>query len=162
VNRVLILLIAIVASFFGGCSFGTDYVIVNTSGASLQVTYIIAPTSIDPLAATGVITPAVLPVSQLSGHREWRKLSGTEFVWDHATRTVTVSLPPNQGLLINQGGEYNPDHPVPERFIIQEIRIAGANGQMILTGDAVPKAFLVVPKPFFSFGPPTLLKLTYT
>jgi len=154
-------LILVLTSLTGGCSFSTDYVIVNSSGASVQIIYTIAPTSIDPLAATGVGIPAMLPASQLSG-REWRKLSATEFAFDRVNRTVTVSLPPNQGLLITRGGDYNPNPPLAQKFIIEEIRIAGPNGEITLKGDAVPKAFVVVPKPFYSFGPPTLLKLTYT
>jgi hypothetical protein len=162
VQRLAIFLVVALPLFFAGCSFGTDYVIVNSSGAPLQVTYTIAPTSIDPLAAIGVNIPAMLPASQLSGRREWRKLSQTEFGFDRTTRTVTVSLPPNQGLLITRGSEFNPNHRVPERFIILEIRIDAPSGEMVLKGDAVPKAFVVEPKPFYRFGPPTLLKLTYT
>ena len=159
-RRASLLLILLTASFSSGCSFSTDYVIVNSSGTPVQVTYTIAPTGIDPLAATGGGTPAMLPTSELNG-REWRKLSAAEFGFDRANRIVTVSLPPNQGLLIARGGDYDPNPPVTEKFIIEEIRIAGPNGQIILKGDAVRKAFVVVPKPFYRFGPPTLLKLTY-
>jgi hypothetical protein len=156
----IIVSIVILASFHSGCSYSTDYVIVNSSGAPVQVTYTIAPTTIDPLVATGVV-PSTLPTSELNG-REWRKLSPTEFVFDRANRMVTVSLPPNQGLLIKRGGDYNPNPPIAEKFVIEEIRIVGANGEMILKGSAVSKAFVVVPKPFYRFGPPTLLTLTYT
>jgi hypothetical protein len=103
----------------------------------------------------------MLPVSELKG-REWRKLSPTEFVFDRANRTVTVLLPPNQGLLIKRGGTYSSTPPVAEKFVIEEIRIAGSNGEILFKGDAVKKAFVVVPQPFYTFGPPTLLKLTYT
>lgn len=127
----------------------------------MQVTYTIAPTSIDPLAATGVGIPAMLPISELNG-REWRKLSTAEFGCDRVNRTVTVSLPPNQGLLITRGGDYRPDSSAASNFIIKEIHIAGSSGEIMLKGDAVQKAFVVVPKPFYRFGPPTLLKLTYT
>jgi hypothetical protein len=159
-RRALTLSIVMLTAFYGGCSYSTDYVIVNSSNARAQVTYTIAPTTIDPLVATGVDIPAMLPVSQLNG-REWRKLSATEFVFDRVNRTVTVSLPPNQGLLIKRGGNYNPNPPVAEKFIIEEIRIAGSNGEITFKGDAVKKAFVVVPKPFYRFGPPTLLTLTY-
>jgi hypothetical protein len=160
-RRAFLSLIVLASSFLGGCSFSTDYVIVNSSEEPVQVTYTIAPTSIDPLAATGVGIPAMLPTSQLYGRREWHKLSAAEFGFDRTNRTVTVSLPPNQGLLITRGGDYNPKPPVAEKFIIEEIRIAGPNGEIILKGDAVRKAFVVVPKPFYRFGPPTLLTLTY-
>jgi hypothetical protein len=162
IRRTLLLLIVLASLSSGGCSFSTDYVVVNSSGGPLQVNYTIAPTSIDPLAATGVGIPAMLPTSELNGKpREWRKLTVAEFAFDRSNRTVTVSLPPNQGLLITRGGDYNPNPPVAEKFIIEEIHIAGPSGEMILKGDAVRKAFVVAPKPFYSFGPPTLLKLTY-
>ncbi len=159
-RRTFLLLIAVMSSCLGGCSYSTDYVIVNLSGAPVQVSYTIAPTGIDPLAATGIGIPAMLPTSQLSG-REWRKLSTAEFGFDRANRVVTVSLPPNQGLLITRGGNYNPKPAVAEKFIIEEIRIAGPSGEITLKGDRVKKAFVVVPKPFYRFGPPTLLTLTY-
>ena len=158
-RRALLVLILLQAYFLAGCSFSTEYVIVNASGGTLEVTYTIAPTGIDPLATTGVGIPAILPTSKLMG-REWRKLPAGEFVFDRVNRTVTVSLPPNQGLLITRAGEYNPNRSAATDFIIKEIRIAGPNGEMTLRGDAVPKAFIVVPKPFYSFGPPTLLTLT--
>jgi hypothetical protein len=159
-RRWLILPILLFASLYCGCSYSTDYVIVNSSGAPAQVTYTIAPTTVDPFVATGA-DPAMLPVSELKG-REWRKLSATEFVFDRANRTVTVLLPPNQGLLIKRGGTYHTTPPVAEKFVIEEIRIAGSNGEIIFKGDAVKKAFVVVPQPFYTFGPPTLLKLTHT
>ena len=159
-KRPLTLLIIVMASLIGGCSFSTDYVVVNSSGALVQVTYTIAPTTIAPLAATGVGIPAMLPESELSG-REWRRLSEAEFRFDRANRTVTVLLPPNHGLLINRGGDYRPDLSSAGKFIIQEIRITGSSGEIIWKGDAVRKAFAVQPKPFYSFGPPTLLTLTY-
>jgi hypothetical protein len=159
-RRALIIFILLQAYCLGGCSFSTDYVIVNSSSGPLEVTYTIAPTSIDPLAATGVGIPALLPTSKLMESRDWRKLLPGEFIFDRVSRTVMVSLPSNQGLLITRGGDYNPNRSTLTNFIIKEIRIAGPNGEMILKGDAVPKAFTVVPKPFYSFGPPTLLTLT--
>lgn len=103
----------------------------------------------------------MLPLTELSG-REWRKLSQSEFVFDRANSTVTVTLPSNQGLLIYRGGNYRPEPPTAEQFVIDEIRISGSNGEINLTGDALPKAFVVVPQPLFTFGPPTLLMLTYS
>jgi hypothetical protein len=156
--RAFLVLIVLSALLSGGCSFGTDYVIVNSSPENVTVIYTIAPTTIDPLVAADV--PAIASLSQMA-KREWRKLSDTEFLFDRANRTVTVSLPQNQGLRITRGGDYSPTPPIARKFIIEEIRIKGSNGEMSLRGDAVPRAFVVVPKSFFSFGPPTLLKLTY-
>lgn len=157
-HRVFLLLIVLTVLLSSGCSFGTDYVIVNSSPENVKVIYTIAATTIDPLVAAEV--PAIASPSQMA-RREWRKLSDTEFLFDRARRTVTVSLPPNQGLRITTGGDYSSTPPITQRFIVEEIRITGSNGEMSLRGDAVRRAFAVVPKSFFSLGPPTLLKLTY-
>jgi hypothetical protein len=157
-KRASMFLVILMATMLSGCSYSIDYVVVNTSGAPVQVTYTIAETTIDPLIAVGPGTPAMLPVSELSD-REWRKLSEQEFGFDRGNRTVTVSLPPNQGLLIVRGrGEANPRPP----NTITEIRIAGLNGEVVVRGDAIAEAFVVVPKPFYRFGPPTLWTLTYS
>jgi hypothetical protein len=89
-RHALLLLLVLASSFLSGCSFWTDYVIVNSSGGPVQVTYTIAPTGIDPLAA-GVGIPAMLPTSQLD-EGEWRKLSATEFGFDRANHADTVLL----------------------------------------------------------------------
>ena len=48
-----------------GCSFSTDFIVVNASEKPLLVTYTIGSTDINPLAETGVGTPAVLPIAEL-------------------------------------------------------------------------------------------------
>ena len=103
----------------------------------------------------------MLPESEFSG-REWRRLSEVEFLYDRANRTVSVWVPPNYGLLITRGGDYNPNPPEDLKFVIQEIRITGLSGEMVLNGAAVRKAFVAVPMPFYSFKPPTTLKFTYS
>ncbi|HEY2960857.1 MAG TPA: hypothetical protein VGJ37_00450 [Pyrinomonadaceae bacterium] len=159
-RRLLLIILVSYLPFLSGCSFSTDYVIVNSSPAPVRVTYLIGRSGIDPLTATGVNVPAMLPVAELT-ERQWRKLSSGDFEYDPSTHVVSVLLPPNRGLLIARGGDYRPDAPT-DNFIIREIHIVGAGGELVLKDSAVPKAFVVVPKPFYAFGPPTLLKLTYT
>lgn len=137
-----------------------DYVVINASGNTVNVTYTIGPTGIDPLAATGIGVPATLYLSEISG-RKWRPLSSTQFSFDRINRTVIISLPPNQGLLIYNGAEWRADATERTGFIITEIHITGSNGEMMLKGDAVYRNFVVVPKPFYRFGPPTLATMTY-
>jgi hypothetical protein len=159
-RSVLVILLLLFIGMSVGCSFSTDFVVVNASSQPVQVTYTIAPTTIDLLAATGVGTPAILPVSELR-EREWRVLASSQYTLDRLNRTVSVSVLPNQGLLINRGGEWHPNSEMPNGFIIQKIQVVGMKGAMSVEGDEVYKSFAVVPKPFYSFGPPTLLTLTY-
>lgn len=158
--RGLLILLLIFTVFFAACSFSMDYVVVNASGNTVTVTYTIGPTGIDPLAATGVGIPAMLSVSEMPG-REWRPLSSTQFNFDRSNRTVTVSLAPNQALLINRGAEWRPDSTDATHFIIKEVHIFGSNGELTLKGDVVYRSFAVVPKPFYRFGPPTVATVTY-
>jgi hypothetical protein len=157
-RAILILLLTFVVLFVA-CSFSMDYVVVNASGVTINVTYTIAPTGVDPLAATGVGVPAMLSVSEIS-QRKSRPLASNEFAFDRSNRTVTVALPPNQALLIYRGSEWRPGGD-PTYFLIKEIRITTQTGEMILKGDEVYRSFVVVPKGFFSFGPPTLATVTY-
>jgi hypothetical protein len=135
-----------------------DYVILNSSPNTVVVTYTIREIPGDSLAATGMGVPAMLSATEIS-EGEWRPLPATEFTFDRPNRTVVVSLPPNQGLLIQRGAEWRSDSSHANSFLIREIRIAGITGEMILRGDQVHKSFEVGRRPFF--GPPTQSMMTY-
>jgi hypothetical protein len=154
---VLTVLLLLLALLLTACSFGTSFFVINESGQPIEITYRIGETNIEPLVVTG--KPAIVAASQLSSD-EWRELSSTEYVFDQEKRTVTVSLPPGQALRITRGGEWREGN-TGAYFIIKELDIKGASGEIILKGDRVYKSFTVVPKGFFQFGPPTLLTLTY-
>jgi hypothetical protein len=152
---VLFLLFALTLA---ACSFSTDFVVVNASEQPIEITYKIGETGVDPLVVTG--KPATLPASQLSS-REWQELSATQYASDREQRAVTVSLSPGLALRVYQGGDWS-ERETGVNFIIKELNIRGANGEVILKGDQVYKNFVAVPKPFYAFGPPTtLLTLTY-
>lgn len=143
-----------------GCSFSTDFIVVNASEKPLLVTYTIRSTASNPLVETGIGTPAVLPIAELSG-REWIPLTSSDYSLDPSSRTVTLSLPPNQGLLINRGGEWRSNSEMPSGFIIEKIKLVGASGETVVEGEGVFKSFVVVATPFYRFGPPTQFTLTY-
>jgi hypothetical protein len=124
------------------------------------VTYTIRSTDINPLLDAGVGLPAVLPIPELSG-REWRPLTTNEYSFEPSSRTVTLSLPPNHGLLIDRGGEFRSHSEMPSGFDIEKITLVGVNGETVLEGAYVFKSFVLVDKPFYRFGPPTQFTLTY-
>lgn len=152
---ILLLLFAVTLA---ACSFSTDFVVVNASGQSIEITYKIGETGGEPLVATG--KPATLPASQISS-REWQELPLAQYAFDREKRAVTISLSPGAALRVYQGAEWS-ERETGADFIIRELNIRGANGEVILKGDQVYKSFVAVPKPFYAFGPPTaLLTLTY-
>jgi hypothetical protein len=159
-QRGLLILLLVFTPFFAACSFSMDYVVVNSSQNTVNVTYTIGLTDIDPFVALGVRIPALLSVSEMAG-REWRPLSSTQFNLDRSNRAVTVALPPNQALLIHRGSEWRQNRKATTDFIINEIHLSDPGGEMSLKGDQVYKSFVVVPPPFYSFGPPTLAIMTY-
>lgn len=159
-RRLLLIVSLCLLLASAGCTFSTDFIVVNASEKALLVTYTIGSTDINPLAEAGVGTPAVLPIAELS-EREWRPLTSNEYSFEPSSRTVTVSLPPNQGLLINRGGEWRSNSERPSGFIIERIKLAGINGETVVEGENVFKSFVLVDKPFYFFGPPTQFTLTY-
>ena len=159
-QRGLLILFLMCTLFFAACSFSMDYVVVNSSGNTVIVTYTIGLTDIDPLVALGMGVPALLSVSEMTGG-EWRPLPSTQFNLDRSNRAVTVALPPNQALLIYRGSGWRPNRKLTTDFIIKEIHISDSSGEMSLKGDEVFKSFVVVPIPFYSFGPPTQATITY-
>jgi len=155
VFTVLLLLLAVTLA---ACSFSTDFVVVNASEQTIEITYKVGETGVEPLVATG--KPATLAASQLSS-REWQELSPAQYAFDRDKREVTVSLNPGLALRVYQGGEWS-ERETGADFILKELNIRGAQGEVILRGDQVYKSFVAVPKPFYAFGPPTtLLTLTY-
>ena len=159
-NRLLLIPLFCALCVCAGCSYSTDFVVVNSSSEPLHVTYTIAESGIDPLLTTGVGTPAILALTELSG-REWRPLKPEEFSLDGATRTVSVLLPPNDGLLINRAGEWRSNSEEPSGLVIERIILSGVKGAVSVEGKDVFKRFVVVSKPLFSYGPPTQFILVY-
>ena len=158
-NALLIMLFCVTIAC-AGCSYSTDFIVVNSSSALLQVTYTIVETGIDPLRATGVITPATLDVSELSG-RKWNRLLPSQYSYDRASRAVRVTLAPNQCLLINQGGELRSDSRRPSGFVIKKIELVGINGAQEFEDLDAYERFVPTPKPFYRFGPSHQFALTY-
>ena len=141
-----------------GCSFSTDFVVINASQQSIQVRYTIGETGMEPLVQAG--KPATMPASEL-GPRDWQELSPNQYAIDREKLEVTVSLSPGIALRIHKGREWRASE-TGEDFIIKKLSLGGANGEIALNGNQVYKNFVAVPKPFYAFGPPTtLLTLTY-
>lgn len=157
---LLIIFLLCVVCICAGCSFATDFVVLNRSDQPLLVRYTIIESSFDPRRLTMPGTPAVLDFAELRG-RDWRLLAKNQYSVDPPTRTVSVTLPPNEALLIDRGGELRSNSDCAGGFDIERIEFIGVKGGVVVEGANFCKSFVVIPKPFYAFGPPTQMVLTY-
>jgi hypothetical protein len=154
---IFLALLLLFVSTLTACSFSTDFVIVNASHRPVEVKYKIGATSLGSLDAAG--KPATIAASQMSS-REWRELSSTQYVFDEETRTVTVSLMPEEALRVASVKDWQEGRSI-ENFMIREVDMKGVGGERVFKGDQVYKSFVAVPKSFLKFGPPASAILTY-
>lgn len=134
-----VLLLASV-SLLAACTRLKEFAIVNESNQPIEVQYKIRKLPIEPYIPTG--TPAKAATSQL-GEREWRKLSDTEYRFDSETGTVLVRVMPGEALLIGHVRIEGDDESLEAAdFDIEEITIAGANGEIRLSGKQTRTSFI--------------------
>ena len=124
------------------CSYATDFVIVNDSTQVLKIEYRIKE---NPYEFAPPETPSLLPASQLGSHetRDWTKLEPGQYALDPHQRTVSVSIMPGQALLVcrmhNYGGHGDPLDA--KEFPLDQIKLEGASGALLLTGDEARTKF---------------------
>lgn len=141
----LLLLLLGMLVVFAACSFSVNYVVVNDSTEQIVVLLVAKKlprgiVSTDPPAELGV-----LMVSELDDHKPWRGLQTSQFTFDAATRTVVVTLMPQEALRVDQQGDVRCDDERPsvaERFRVEEISITGSHGAIRLEGDQARKSFV--------------------
>jgi len=128
-----------------GCSFLTEFVVVNESERAVEVSYKVKkyPGQFSP-----PVPPSTLPASQLSSkwRREWTKLDDSQIRLDENNRTVTVRLNPHDALFVADMHNYfgHDDPRDAENFPIDEIGVIGSDGEVKLAGDQARRGFLKV------------------
>lgn len=139
-----IALLPLLVSLSTGCSFGTEFVVVNKSNGSVEVRYKAKKASGErPLSCK---TPSIMAVSKLNASNEtWQELSESEYKLDADKGTTTVSIKPDYALRIMS--IIRPDNDQEEffereHFCADEISITGPNGEIRFEGKQVYKAFL--------------------
>jgi hypothetical protein len=140
------------------CSFSTEFVVVNDSGSPVLLRYKIEGLANHPLAGGDI--PAILPAQQLRSG-DWHRLSAGEYEFDPASGVVTVSLRPDEALLIDVGRSGEKSQCVGIIEEIKEVDLQGSSGGVTLKGDQVFKSFGVEPKPFYSLDKNTTCTLRY-
>ena len=120
-----------------GCSYSTDFAVVNESGAPLHVTYKVK-------AYPGKFAPeipATVPLSEMgSKSNDWTKIDSAEYQVDEHNHTVSLVLKPGQAIRVASLHNYT-GHDDREDFPIEELLIVGAHGQSQFTGDQARRNF---------------------
>ena len=89
--------------------------------------------------------PEIKPVAQVGEQVPWQPLPSSRYKIDADNRIVTLTLNPDEALLLTQcrpaNGASTGDCE-PDAFFIAEISIRGANGEISATGEQAHKSFL--------------------
>lgn len=143
-RRLVIILLLVSALLLTACTYGTDFVVVNESVKPINVRYKLKIAPPDrPFYFVG--NPAKVLASHLSDRRkEWHELSTGDYQLDQGTRTVTIQLSPREALRIALVIDYEfyNETQRSEQFYVEEITIAGEDGEIRFMGEQVRKAFV--------------------
>jgi len=139
-------LIVGVALLCTGCSFINNFIVINGSGAVLEVTYRMKPANL-PGATTSVSDrpPETLAVSQLDADVPWQPLPSSRYKLEPNNNTVVLTLNPDEALLLTQCRPANGASTGDcerDAFFILEIGLRGTNGEIKMTGEQAHKTFV--------------------
>ena len=128
-----------------GCSYLTDFVVVNASDHPIEVHYAIKKPD-NALSPSRVpLVPGIKPISELYQEVPWRELTTSQYSFDPDKGTVVLSLMPGHALRIAQ---YNlSDGPASDAeraaiFFVEEIDIVGVSGKVQLRGEQAYRSFV--------------------
>ena len=143
-RRFLLLVLLVLTITLTSCSYSTDFVVFNDTDNLIEVVYRMKPSPPGP-PSLGGIEPMVVSAANLekSDISKWTKLAPHRFRIDEANRTVTVRVSAREGLWITSMHHYIGDEDPNDvaNFPIQEVSIAGKDGEMRFTGDKARKSF---------------------
>ena len=151
VNAKLLLLPLVIGSALTltACQSVVSYVVVNESNDRIQVRFVIKK----PVSGTPDPPPKELGIKSLSElsdlQKTWRGLEGAQIAFQPETRTVVVTLMPQEALRIEELWNVgcNDINPVrQESYSIEQISVTGANGAIKLEGQQALRGFVQGPK----------------
>src|SRR5215467_1702828 len=78
-NRALLVLLLMFTLTSSGCSYFTDFVVINQSKEPIEIRYKVKRSTAGPLAVSGI--PATVLASELSPHggEEWQPMSSGQY-----------------------------------------------------------------------------------
>ncbi len=143
-NRFLILLI-ILALSISACSTREDFVVINRSDGVTEITYRLK--NCNPESSrrnVNFVLPAKLSIEEFQRTRQdWGYLSEEQFEYDDRTCVFTVSLKPNEVLLVDHAYNYGGHNSerADERFNLEALGIVGVKGEVHLEGKQTQTFF---------------------
>jgi hypothetical protein len=139
-----------------GCQFIVSYAVVNESNERIQVRFVMKKS----IVGTPQPPPKELGIKSLSElsdlKKTWRGLQGSQIAFQPETRTVVVSLMPQEALRVEELWNVGCKDTNPVRqsdYEIEEISVTDANGAIKLEGEQALRGF--------SQGPKGVCVLTY-
>jgi hypothetical protein len=138
-RSVILVLLLTLASLSAACSYSMHFVVVNASDHPIEVRCKIKawPGQPDPLGSVGPLS--ITTASQLRAwSTEWRDLSRQEYGYDQESKTVAVLVMPGEAVQVQRSSSAG----MSISFPIEEINIAGVDGEVRFQGEQAFKAFL--------------------
>jgi hypothetical protein len=122
------------------CSYRNDFVVINRSKAFIEVQYRLKRYSPETAGKfVDINPPAKFTLEEFhKSHHEWRDLSKEQYDFNKLTGTFTVSLAPDEVLLVDYAYNYRGDE---DEFDLSSIKIVGANGSVNLEGKQAQTRF---------------------
>lgn len=124
------------------CSYRCDFVVINETDAPIEVRYQLKRwTPETPGKVVDLHLPAKLTVGefQKSGH-QWQDLSNSQYSFDNLTGTFTVTVAPDEVLLVDFAYNYRDDD---NKFDLAAIHITGTKGSIDLQGHQAQTQFKI-------------------
>jgi hypothetical protein len=138
-------MLAAICLLSAGCSYTTDFVVINNSAQPIDVRYRIKQF---PGEFSLPDKPATIAASQLDSHggQQWKPLASDTYQVDQSTRNATVRVMPGDALRVIAMSNYrgHEDAWDANEFPVDEIVVSGGNGELKLTGSQARTTFTKV------------------
>jgi hypothetical protein len=123
-----------------GCSYLTNFVVVNECHYSIEVRYEIKKPQDPGMPSRMPCLPEIKLVSELDRQVAWRELTATEYSFNPESRVVEVSLKPGEALRVAHLNLVDNQYKASD-FPIEEIHLVASRGEINLRGEQVYSAF---------------------
>lgn len=126
-------------ALLSACSYSYDFVVVNKSEGVIEVRYKLKQlTPETPGKFVDLNPPAKLSLEEFEKSKlEWRELPQEQYHFDNLAGTVTVSVAPDEVLLVDDSHDPRDEN----QFGLASIKITGAKGSIILEGEQAQTQF---------------------
>ena len=140
-RRSFHILLVVLISALAGCSWITEFVILNTSSGDLTVTYTVNGKSCP--GGSFIIIPATKTITELKKEQGvWKNMTPSEYSCNPSTMSVTTTLPPQAALRVAEQGNFRGlRNYEDENFDVLRLELKGTDGTVSLSGLKVLKSF---------------------